>query len=792
MRIRALLIVALSAAFAGSALAQVPAKPLQADPAADQFLVAQLAYQEALDTEDPKLRNANFDAALLQFSRFLRFHPKHNNALKAWYYSAVSYQKTNQDDAARRCLNAVIEDGESGALVGSAAYQLATHYYDTKAWKEAEPLFGLASNESDNAATRQLALYRRALCLQKLEKPVETIAVLEQVLKDPDSPFLDRAEIALAHYYKQNDRPADALAVFEKLSNHSNPKTSADATLQAALLARDLKKPDLARSYFEKILDTPGLEQWRGEAQLSLLSEASRAEDHPRVIALFQKGRYKLKKEQEVRRLLMAIKAYQATGKEEETVALYQELEKLSPESKTGFEASYILLSRQYHAGAKDFSTRAAQFLKTHGKGQANDARTHNVRLMLGETQYKAKAFALAAETYAAIDLKHLDPQNHVGVRYRLANALLETKQQEPALATIADFLSHHVTDKRAPTLLAKRADTYAAAGNREAALKDYESLLIKTADPNLAEYAWAQKAGLHKEAKELKEFLECHRHLLADFPNRSAASKNASEFWIGWTLFRMNNFKECIPHLEKARQGDPKNLGHEATIHLALAHYSLQNLPGLEPELLRLLDNDTADKIGRNIFGWAGVTIANNDEDYERAWKLLPLAVDLSKVKETKTVVWRSYAKAAVEIGEFPSAIPALIILLERDENDYLKAESHYLTARSHFGLNALKDAHTAAEDALGLKPQGRLNAEIRLLLGDIALAEDDPENAAKYYVVVAELFSTTIPEIQISALRRAATALEDLGTPEGRADAERYRKQLESLESPSPPSDR
>ena len=130
MHIRALLIVALSAAFAGSALAQVPAKPLQADPAADQFLVAQLAYQEALDTEDPKLRNANFDAALLQFSRFLRFHPKHNNALKAWYYSAVSYQKTNQDDAARRCLNAVIEDGESGALVGSAAYQLATHYYD--------------------------------------------------------------------------------------------------------------------------------------------------------------------------------------------------------------------------------------------------------------------------------------------------------------------------------------------------------------------------------------------------------------------------------------------------------------------------------------------------------------------------------------------------------------------------------------------------------------------------------------------------------------------------------------
>lgn len=788
MRIRSLLTIALSAILAGSTLAQAPAKPLQADPAADQFLVAQLAYQEALDTEDPKLRKANFDAALLQFSRFLRFHGKHKNALKAWYYSAVCYQKTNQEDAARRCLNAVVEDGRTGPLVGSAAYQLATHHYETKEWKIAEPLFATASTESDNAATRQLALYRRALCLQKLEKPTDTIAVLEQVLKDPASPFRDRAEIALAYYYKQYDRPADALTLFEKLTTHQDPTTRADATLQTALLARDLEKPDLARTYFEKILDTPGLEQWRGEAQLSLLSEASRAEDHARVIALFQKGRYKLKKEQDVRRLLMAIKSYEATGKKEETVALYRELEQLSPETKTGFEASYILLSRQYHSGAEDFSKRAELFLKRHGKEQADDPRTHNVRLMLGETQYKAKAFDLASKTYAAIDLKHLNPENHVGVRYRLANSLLEAGQTEQGLAAIAEFLKHHGTDKRAPTLFAKRADAHLAAGNREAALKDYEALLVNSTDPTLTEYAWAQKADLHKAAKELKEFLECHRHLLADFPNRSASSKTASEFWIGWALFRLNEFEESIPHLEKARQGDPKNLGRESTIHLALAHYSLQDLARLEPELLRLLDNDTADKIGRNVFGWAGVTIANEEEDYERAWKFLPLSIDLSKEKETKTVIWRSYAKTAVEIGEFRNAIPALAILLERDENDYLKAESYYLTARSHFGLNALKDAHTAAEDALGLKPRGRLNAEIRLLIGDIALAGNDPETAAKYYVVVAELFSTTIPEIQISALRRAAAALEDLGTPEALADAKRYRKQLESLESPSP----
>ena len=800
MSFRALLILSFPVILAGEVVAQAPAppppkpaKPLKADPAADQFLVAQLAYQEAVDTKDPKLQRANFDAALVQFSRFLRFHPKHKNALNAWYYSAVCYQKTNQHNAARRCLDAVVEDGKTGPLVGSAAYQLATHHYGEKSYTEAEPLFALASTESNNQAVRRLALYRRALCLQKLERPKETIAVLELVLADPDSPFRDRAESALAYYYKQNDRPADALTIFEKLAKSKDAKTRADSILQAALLARDLDKKDLARTYFELILVTPGLEEWQGKSQLTLLSEASRAEDHERVIALFEKGKFPLKKDQSLRRILIAIKSYEATNRKDKTVALYKEIERISPGSKTAFEASFVLLSRQYHAGAKEFEQSALTFLNRYSKEHENEANTHGVRLMLAETQYKAKHHAAAAKTYAAIKLQHIDPENHVGVRYRLANAFLEANDTKAALAAIEDFIKHHPTDKRVPTLLTKRADSYAASGNREAALRDYERIITQNSDPSLSVYAWAQKADLHKAAKELKEFLECHRHLLADFPNRPATSKAASEFWIGWGLFRLNEFKEAIPHLENARKAAPKELGRESTIHLALAHYSLQDLASLEPELERLLTDHPDQKVGRNIFGWAGVKIAMEEEDYARAWKFLPHAVDIAKPTETKTVVWRSYAKAAVETGEFPNAIPALALLLERDENDFLKAESLYLKARSHFGLNALKESLDSAEEALGLKPQGRLNAEIRLLIGDIALSENKPAEAAKYYVVVAELFSDHDLAIEISALRRAAAALEDIGTPETLADAKRYRKRLVALElqesAPTPP---
>ena len=91
MRTRSLLPLLLSALLVGGAAGQEPAKPLEADPAADQFFVAQLAYQEAIDIKDPKLRKANFEAAALQFSRFLRFHGKHFNVFKVWYYFVVCY-----------------------------------------------------------------------------------------------------------------------------------------------------------------------------------------------------------------------------------------------------------------------------------------------------------------------------------------------------------------------------------------------------------------------------------------------------------------------------------------------------------------------------------------------------------------------------------------------------------------------------------------------------------------------------------------------------------------------------
>lgn len=760
-----------------------PAAPLVADPAADLFMAAQISYQEALDAKAPKMRAANFEAAVKQFSRFLQFHHGHKNTVQAWFYSASCYQNLGQQDAARRCLNAVVEDGKTGPLVGDAAFKLAKYHYEHKAPSKAEALYAIAAKEHSDLPARQFSLFRRALCFQKLGKINETMKVLETVAADPASPYREKAEVVLAYHYKDSTKLKPALILFEKLATSPDAKTRADATLQAALVARDLGDTARAESWFEKILVTPGLDQWRGEAQLALMSSASQSDKPRRVIDLYKRGRFKLTRDQQASRIRLAIQAYEALDERDATTALYQELADLDPGGKTAFEAAYILLARSYAASGKNFARSAREFLKRYGKKHADDARTHNARLMMAESLFQAKDYAAAASAYADINFKHIKPENHLGVRYRLATACLESGDLPGAIIATNEFLANHADDARVPNIIAKRADAYLSNGDTDKALLDFEKLLLSAPDPVLREYAWAQKASIHKDRTEYDELIECHRHLLADFPERSAANQAGSHFWIGWAYFHQNKFAEDIPHFRKAREGDPKKLGLDSTRHLALSHYSLQQQAELTAELDIILSDYPRTKVPRNVFAWLGVVIAVQDKDYELAWHYLPRAITPKAPEDTKTIVWRSHARAAFETGNYPDAIPSYQILLERDENAFLKAESLFYLARSHYAINDLKTARTTAEEALALKPQGKLNGQIRLILGDVSLAENDAKTAAQDYVVVVELFGND-PEVLKDALRRAAAALGELGDPQSLKDAQRYRDRLKAIQ--------
>lgn len=774
-------------------------QPLQADPANDLFQLALHSYREAGEVNNAQRKRETYLAAIRQFDRFHSRFPTHPNAVKSRYYKAICHQKVGNNKAFRESLSEVVENHAEGSLVGAAAYQLAAEYYEAKNYAEAEPLFELAARETDSKDFGHRAVYSRALCFEKLGLQKETISALKAVLTDSGSPFQTQAQRVLAHYYAKADLEEEALAYFLRLAISSDKTTRADAVLQCAQISRKLGKKDLARKYFEDILVTPGLEQWRGEAQLSLMSEAALDDNPERVIAYYKRGAYQLDEEGMARRLQIAAEAYESLGETGQSTALFKELAEIAPDSMTALEAGYLVLSRDYKTSSRILVKQARDFLRRFENEHPEDPRIHNARLMLAESYHRAGRYGPAAQAYAAIDLKHIALENHPGIRFRLANTELRAGNPKAALVAFNTFIEHHPQDEQVSNAIVNRAEIYLDLKDSAKAHLEFNRLLSGAKRTDLKEYAWAQKALLYKKTidttpddparqKILNEFAVCHAHLISDFPGRDPARRAASEFWRGWALYRQNKFADCLGPFRRARQGDASELGRGSTLHLALAHYHLRQRDELRSELDALLRNYREQNIPRPVFAWLGSTY-HKDGKYAEAWAYLQHAITPKKPTDTTVAVWRAAGRSALEAGAYEASLRPLEIVLEVEESPYRKAETQFFLGSAHLALKDPERARTATEACLTLKPQGLLNSRARLQLGDIAMAQGDPNTAAQFYVPVIELYGKD-PAIREKALRRAIRALELKDTEEARQASLRYRERLQALENTASPA--
>ena len=86
--------------------------------------------------------------------------------------------------------------------------------------------------------------------------------------------------------------------------------------------------------------------------------------------------------------------------------------------------------------------------------------------------------------------------------------------------------------------------------------------------------------------------------------------------------------------------------------------------------------------------------------------------------------------------------------------------------------------DAQKIAQEIMTLQPEGRVNAEARLLAGDVEMERQQFEDAGKTFMSVALLYDD--PEITPQALAKAAKAYQKAGKPveAGRASDQLHQK--------------
>ncbi|MGC6467633.1 MAG: tetratricopeptide repeat protein [Akkermansiaceae bacterium] len=748
--------------------------PLVANPAPDLFDFATLIYNTAAEEKDAKKKQDGYRQAAKKFDSFLRKYPRDAKAKESWYFLGLCYRQIGETKASHQCFQTVATNWKEGKFVEASALYLASDEYAAEQWSNAAKWFAVVAGLTEDQKIRQESLYRRFLCYSKLGDNASTMVALKEVLKDEKSPFAESARLALARLYRRTKSTRQAHEQYVLLSRSPKQEIRAEAVLQAALTADELKATQLAKEWFAVALKEPGLKDQRAQTQLALMNLHYQAKEWAKVIEVFKTGDFGLKKESEVQRLIMAAKSYEALGKEEDVLKIYARISKLTPGSATSFQAAYRILIRDHTANDRGFARTAETFLSNYGKEHAADPKVQSARLLLAEHYYAAKDYKRAIQHYRLLDLSKVDSSNHLGVRYHVAKSQLALKDHGGSLGAIAAFLKEYSNTKQATQLRLDRAELLTSLGREEEAMTDYDAVLAASPDQELKRIILLRLAGVYQEKEQWDKFSDIQKKILL-LPNLDNQTKASANFWLGWNEYRLKNDKEALPYLLQARELDPKTFSGKVGPLLIRAAYKSEDKDLLEKEIDILRKADPKAPVPAPMLIWLGASLAKEGH-HQRAWPLLDEGLK-AHTKPSPNLIWTLFGAASMTTGNFKSAVKSAETILETEEHPYRKAEALFLKSKALTKLKKFNDARQAVSDALDLRPKGELDVDLRLHAGDIDMAEGKPGDAIRHYAVVDSLYAKT-PEEKAEARKKVIATLKAIGTPEALEKLKKYQK--------------
>jgi tetratricopeptide (TPR) repeat protein len=152
-----------------------------------------------------------------------------------------------------------------------------------------------------------------------------------------------------------------------------------------------------------------------------------------------------------------------------------------------------------------------------------------------------------------------------------------------------------------------------------------------------------------------------------------------------------------------------------------------------------------------------------------------------------TDPEIQRTLATALISEGKFRDAQGPAADCLKLSNDPASRAQALLLGASIQRSLKNLPLASSMIDEAMLLQPEGPINAQARILAGDLFVVRQDYANAAKAYVTVAVLSDD--PSLAPKALAKAIDAYRRAG------DLTEAEKSLEELkkrfpDAPLPPT--
>jgi len=746
----------------------------------DWFALGKRLHDSAKATANMDQRIDRFSSAITMLSRFIDSHPNHPNAEAAWWYLGESYYGSGRVEDARRCYNGILSRFGRGGFASAAAFRLAVEHFNNRQYALAAPLFEKMVTAATASDHRLKGLFYAAFSYDLQGRTREATEYYRKVLADPEpaNPFQSKAQFHLGRLLARAEKLEEALPLLDQaVMSRSASDIRGPAAVEAGVVAAKLGQTELSDKYLMLVLNTPGMESFRPDAQIALMNSRFESKKYSEVVSIFLRSTEKAQGEQEAKRLMIAAKSYMELDRNVEALELFREVEKLMlPNNIHAFEANYLRLLCFYRIEGRHVPDQVDAFLDIYRKNRPRDPKIQTALLMKAETLMDERKTPEAAKVYNEIDGTALNPENRKNLLFKRAACSLLSEDPQGAVRSFSEFISNYPDDPRAAEALIQRAQAYKNSGEPLKANSDYDQVISRNLNPEFTELAFLESAEIAKQESNLGDMITRYQGFLARFPAASRSRKAKANYWLAWGMTKKDRLKEAIPHAETARQLEPSTYGKNAGALLALAHWTLQDPEALCEDVDRAIKEDFVDYLPEQLIDWAAMQAYSADH-YQQSARFYDLIADHDEPRSTAKQTWRYLGKALLAAGKTKEALTAINNALEVEDAPMWKSDGLVDRAKALLAMNKLDEATAALSECRALRPQGRTVAEVMIVNGDIQMKRNDPARAAVDYVTAIEQLDDNDRVLKPQALDKAAIALEKKGDP---SSAQEYRMML------------
>ena len=764
---------------------QPPSNNSAQSSAADQSSEASPAEtappaQRQLEYADALFGRKLYDLAIPEFQKYLDDYPNASGRANAYFFLGECYRALNKNSAARKYFQAVLDDYRESEFAGPAAYILAETAFTEKNYGAALPLFHRAAAKSKEAAVVLSARYFEARCLEALDRKDEAVAIYQQVIeaKNPN-PFREDSRFASASIFLSRGKKLDAIKQYEALSNEAaKPTVKAEAAARGGLLAIDLIQiekgkidkgmVDKATALLQRARTSPEAGKFRAIAQVGLLRLQYQSGQYAQLLSDYKKEQQKLPDDARSEAMLLAANAERQLGHATDAAAIYDEIIAKYPTREDAKEAQYQRLINIYNSDPAALSGAVDEFLATNPTAERAD----QAKLLKAEALYKQQNFAEAAPIYADLRASRLSPKLRSEASYKLGLCYVQMKDLPRIVEAFSYYVQAFPDTPQASAAFAQRAVAYREDKNYDVALADLNTILTKYPGAAEREASLQQKALILGQQGNAKGMSTTFRQLLKEFPKTPAAAQ--AQYYIGKTAFEGKDYKAAIASLNTARQLNKEQYYDLATVRIVSSYFYLRDRAALTKEVDAFMATSPNANVPAEILEWLGIEYYN-EKNYAAAEKYLSALGKIQNLPNTKPDFWFYLGDVESRLNNFNEAENAYARYLQTATDPAGKAKVLLALGAAKIGAHKPDEAQKIAEEIMSLQPEGRVNAEARLLAGDVQVERGKFDEAGKAFMGVALLYDD--PAITPRALQKAVLAYQRAGKTD---EADRAARQL------------